>query len=64
VLYRETHDVNGSYSNGTTLDNNFEIEGLGKFITYSVKVLGYTIKGDGVESVPMNITTDEDGKLS
>ena len=39
-----------------------EITGLKKFRMYSVKVSAYTI-ADGNYSAPVNISTDEDGKV-
>ena len=34
---------------------------LQKSTTYQVSVSGFTVKGNGVQSTPVNVTTDEDG---
>ena len=61
-MYKQTDDVNGSYSNVTTLSNDYKLKELKKFTKYFIKVLAFTSKGDGVDSTPFNISTDEDGK--
>lgn len=64
LVYKQTDDVNGSYSNVTTLSNDYELKELNKFTKYFIKVLAFTSKGDGVHSSPLNISTDEDGKTN
>lgn len=39
-----------------------EIDKLKKFTFYTIRVLAFTIKGDGAQSPPVNVTTDEDSK--
>ena len=39
-----------------------QIEGLLKFTNYSIKVSGFTVKGDGPMSDAVIVTTDEDGE--
>ena len=38
------------------------ISNLKKFTYYTIRVLAFTIKGDGALSPPLNVTTDEDSK--
>ena len=65
VLYKRTGDKNDSYANLTTGPNKclLNITGLKKFTAYSVKVLAFTIKGDGAVSVNISVLTDEDGRF-
>lgn len=56
-------DEDGFYQNVTTLNQSFELTGLGKFTNYSVKVLAFTRIGDGNVTDPVLVSTDEDGKL-
>ena len=37
------------------------VTGLQKSTTYQVSLSGFTVKGSGVQSAPVNVTTDEDG---
>jgi hypothetical protein len=39
-----------------------EINGLKKFSSYTVRVLAYTEKGNGIASEPVVVSTDEDSK--
>ena len=41
---------------------NKEIYGLKKFTYYTIRVLAFTIKGDGAQSPTVNVSTDEDSK--
>lgn len=36
---------------------------LQKSTTYQVSVSGFTVKGNGAQSTPVNVTTDEDGNI-
>jgi len=38
-----------------------EVKGLKKYTNYTVRVLAYTVNGNGVASQPIVIATDEDG---
>ncbi|XP_048584451.1 uncharacterized protein LOC5515158 isoform X2 [Nematostella vectensis] len=60
AMYREESTANGSYSNVTSLQKHVLITGLKKFTRYSIHVLAFTVKGDGVMSEAVNISTDED----
>ena len=64
VFYKRTGNKNDSYINSTTFPNErkLHITGLEKFTAYSLKVLAFTRKGDGVVSVNISVLTDEDGK--
>ena len=37
---------------------------LTKYTTYQVLISGFTVIGSGVQTVPLNVTTDEDGSYS
>jgi len=64
VFYKKTGNKNDSYVNSTTGPNErkFHITGLEKFTAYTLKVLAFTRKGDGVVSLNISVLTDEDGK--
>jgi len=55
-------DVSGNYANVTSFGQSVIISGLKKYAVYSVKVLAFTIKGDGPVTKNISISTDEDGK--
>jgi protein sidekick len=38
--------------------------GLEKFTDYNITVLSFTDPGDGIRSQPVEVRTNEDGKLS
>ena len=64
MLYKKTNEPSAPYtkiivSPGVRMK---EIYGLKKFTYYTIRVLAFTIKGDGVESPPVNVSTDEDSK--
>ncbi|XP_022784712.1 protein sidekick-1-like isoform X2 [Stylophora pistillata] len=61
VFYKKTEDEE-SYLNSTTgpTEQELSITGLKKFTEYSMKVLAFTIKGDGAVSNNISVTTDED----
>ena len=65
VFYRRTDDEESYYLNSTTepTERKLHITGLKKFTEYSVKVLAFTIKGDGEVSNNISVMTDEDGKI-
>ncbi|RMX41265.1 hypothetical protein pdam_00012375, partial [Pocillopora damicornis] len=62
VFYRRTDDEESYYLNSTTepTERKLHITGLKKFTEYSVKVLAFTIKGDGEVSNNISVMTDED----
>lgn len=64
VFYSEmTTNRNISYLNVTTdpESRQLRVTGLKKFTKYSLKVLAFTRKGDGVVSTDISVLTDEDG---
>lgn len=64
VLYRKTNEPFAPYSKITVSPGvrMKEIYGLKKFTYYTIRVLAFTIKGDGAQSPPVNVSTDEDSK--
>ena len=52
----------GSESDGRTTEKT--LYGLNEFTNYSIRVLAFTVKGDGPPSVAKTIQTKEDSKLS
>ena len=65
VFHRRTDDEESYYLNSTTepTELKLHITGLKKFTEYSVKVLAFTMKGDGEVSNNISVMTDEDGKI-
>ena len=64
VLYRKSNEPSTSYTKitippGIGLQ---EVYNLMKFNFYTIRVLAFTIKGEGAQSPPVNVTTDEDSK--
>ena len=64
VLYRKTNEPFAPYTKITISPRVRvkEIYGLKKFTFYTIRVLAFTIKGDGAQSPPVNVSTDEDSK--
>lgn len=64
VLYKKTNEPSVPYTKITVSPGvrMKEIYGLKKFTYYTIRVLAFTIKGDGAESPPVNVSTDEDSK--
>ena len=64
VLYRKTNEPSAPYTEITVSPRVRvrEIYGLKKFTFYTIRILAFTIKGDGAESSPVNVSTDEDSK--
>lgn len=64
VLYRKTNEPSTQFTKITVPPEVrlSEIYDLMKFTFYTIRVLAFTIKGDGAESPPLNVTTDEDSK--
>ncbi|XP_015753438.1 PREDICTED: phosphatidylinositol phosphatase PTPRQ-like [Acropora digitifera] len=60
VLYRREKDGNRTFSNVTTQVTFTELYNLDKFTLYFIKVLAFTIKGDGASSNQAFVRTDED----
>ena len=63
VLYRRGKDGNRTFSNVTTQVTFTELYNLDKFTLYFIKVLAFTIKGDGASSNQAFVRTDEDGMI-
>lgn len=62
VLYKRKKNANNSYVNVTSLVTSVELSNLDKFTIYEVKVLAFTVKGNGAMSNETLVRTDEDGK--
>ena len=64
MLYRKTNEPFAPYTKITVSPRvrMKEIHGLKKFTFYTIRVLAFTIKGDGAQSPPVNVSTDEDSK--
>ena len=64
MLYRKTNEPFAPYTQITMSPRvrMKDIYGLKKFTFYTIRVLAFTIKGDGAESPPVNVSTDEDSK--
>ena len=64
VLYKEKNNPSAQYTIITVPPGirMQTISNLKKFTYYTIRVLAFTIKGDGALSPPMNVTTDEDSK--
>lgn len=61
VLYKRERDVNESYSNITSVVTSAQLTNLDKFTMYSIKVLAFTIKGNGAMTNYTYERTHEDG---
>lgn len=61
VLYKRERDVNESYSNITSVVTTAQLTNLDKFTMYSIKVLAFTIKGNGAMTNYTYERTHEDG---
>lgn len=61
VFYKRQQDVDGNFINASSLVLFADLEGLDKFTVYVVKVLAFTIKGNGVISNETSVRTHEDG---
>ena len=64
VLYKREKDLNNSYINTTSpaAVTFVELTDLNKFAMYVVKVLAFTIKGNGAMTNGTHAKTDEDGE--
>ena len=62
VRYKREIDLNSSYANTTSHVTSVELRDLDKFTMYVVKVLAFTIKGNGMISNETRARTHEDGK--
>lgn len=61
VFYKTQQDVDGNFTNASSLVLYADLEDLDKFTMYVVKVLALTIKGNGVISNETSVRTHEDG---
>lgn len=62
VLYKRTKDSNNSYINITSPVTSVQLTDLNKFTMYLVKVLAFTIKGNGAVTNGTQARTHEDGE--
>lgn len=62
VLYKREKDLNNSYINTTSPVTFVDLTDLNKFAMYVVKVLAFTIKGNGAMTNGTHAKTDEDGE--
>ena len=63
MLYKGGKDENRTFSNVTTQVTFTELYNLDKFTLYFIKVLAFTIKGNGALSNQAFVRTDEDGMI-
>ena len=62
ITYRSlTEGHNGSAIAGP-YDRPKELTGLREYVDYAITVLASTSKGDGPQSIPILVSTDQDGK--
>ena len=61
VFYKRQQDLDGNFVNASSLVLAADLENLDKFTVYVVKVLAFTIKGNGVISNETSVRTHEDG---
>ena len=62
VFYKRQKDFDGNFINSSSLVLSADLENLDKFTVYVVKVLAFTIKGNGVISNETSVRTHEDGE--
>ena len=62
VLYKKEKDLNSSYINITSLVTSVQLTDLNKFTLYVIKVLAFTIKGNGAMTNATQARTHEDGE--
>ena len=62
VLYKREKDLNNWYINITSPVTSVELTDLNKFALYVIKVLAFTIKGNGAMTNGTHVKTHEDGK--
>ena len=62
VLYKREKNLNSSYINITSPVTSVQLTDLDKFTMYVVKVLAFTIKGNGVMTNGTHARTHEDGE--
>lgn len=62
VLYKREKDLNNSYINITSLVTSVQLTDLNKFTMYVVKVLAFTMKGNGAMTNGTRARTHEDGE--
>ena len=61
ILYRKNNARN--FTRRKTTQKQVDQTGLHKFTVYDIRVVAFTIKGSGVESKPIFVSTDEDGEF-
>ena len=62
VTYRVENSNSGEAHNATTRKTSMEVTGLHKYTKYMIRVLAFTVKGNGNVSAWISVSTDEDGK--
>ena len=64
LLYRKSSEVSAPYREiALSPGHRFkEIDDLQKFTFYEMRILAFTIKGDGAQSPQVIVTTDEDSE--
>lgn len=64
LFYRKSSEVSASYREiALSPEHRFkEIDDLQKFTFYEIRILAFTIKGDGAQSPQVNVRTDEDSE--
>lgn len=62
VLYKKEKHANNTYINITSPVTSVQLTDLDKFTMYVVKVLAFTVKGNGVMTNETRARTHEDGE--
>ena len=62
VLLWRTNQSEQILQNVTVASRNVSFMGLEKYTNYSIQVSAFTIKGEGTQSEPIVVITDEDGE--
>lgn len=62
VLFKRQKDINNGYTNITSLVTSVQLKNLDKFTMYVIKVLAFTIKGNGAMTNDTHVRTHEDGE--
>ena len=57
----QTENLNG-FAEAAPIDRQKELTGLRKFVNYNITVRASTSKGDGPDSSPIVVRTDQDSK--
>ena len=62
MLLWRTNQSEQILQNVTVVSRNVSLLGLEKYTNYSIQVSSFTVKGEGTQSEPIVVITDEDGE--